>query len=341
MRVLLTGATGFVGLNVVAELLAAGHAVRAYVRARSPATYLARFPAEIFRGALDDVPRLRRALDGVGAVVHCAGDTSCDRAHRARIWRTNVEGTRAVVAAAQAENVRRFVYTSTTSTVGAHSDPGRRWDERTPLEGFRAASPYGASKLEAERIVLGAAGLDAVVLNPAEVIGAWDHTLQWGRMVVAVCHDQVPFVPPGSASFCSAREVARAHVAALTRGVPGSRYLLAGADAGYAQLIDEISRAAGVRPRLPGGSYALRRAAAALRTALAPLGVRAPLVEPYRMRVFGGHYLFDSGRAVRDLGYRPAPLPEMIQDCLAWYRQEGMVPLPPAPGAPHAEELHA
>jgi dihydroflavonol-4-reductase len=339
MRVLLTGSTGFVGLNVVAELLAAGHAVRAYVRPRSPAAYLARFPVEVFRGELDDVPRLRRALGGVEAVVHCAGDTSCDRAHRRRVWHTNVEGTRAVVAAAQAENVRRLVYTSTTSTVGAHDDPDRRWDEGTPLQGFRAASPYGSSKREAERIVLGAAGLEAVVLNPAEVIGAWDHTLQWGRMVLAVCHDQVPFVPPGSASFCSAREVGRAHVAALTRGAPGTRYLLAGADAGYARLIDEISRAAGVRPRLPGGSYAVRRAAAALRTALAPLGVRAPLVDPYRMRVFGGHYLFDSARAVRELGYRPAPLAEMIQDCLAWYRQEKMVP--PAPGTAHAEELHA
>jgi dihydroflavonol-4-reductase len=295
----------------------------------------------VARGALEDAPRLRRVLAGCQAVVHLAGDTSCYRAHRPRLWATNVEGTRAVVSAAQAEGVRRLVYTSTTSTVGAVSDPDRAWDEHVPLTGFRARSPYGSSKRAAEDVVLSAPEVRPIVLNPAEVIGAWDHTLQWGRMVLAVCHDRVPFVPPGGASFCSAREVARAHVAALTLGTPGRRYILAGAEASFRELIAEISAAAGAAPRLPGGSYTLRRLVAGALAATAPLTGRWPLVDPYRMRVFAGHYHFDCSLAQRELGYRAAPLGEMIGDCLAWYRQEGMIApaVSPAPG--RAEETYA
>lgn len=341
MNVLVTGANGFVGLNVVAALVEAGHGIRAWVRERADTRYLEGFPVEVARGALEDADPLRRALRGVDAVIHCAGDTSCYRFHAARVWAANVEGTRAVVEAARRAGVGRFVYTSTTSTVGASSDPARRWDEETPLAGFRARSPYGSSKLEAERIVAraAAAGLPAVILNPAEVLGPWDHTLQWGRMVLAVAHDRVPFVPPGSASFCSAREVGRAHVAALTRGTPGARYVLAGADATYAELIAEIASVVGRTPRLPGGPYALRRLAARATLLLRPLTGALPMVDPYRMRVFAGHYRFDTGRAVRELGYRAAPLREMIEESWAWYARDGRGP--PAASADGREAAHA
>jgi dihydroflavonol-4-reductase len=328
MNVLVTGANGFLGLNIVSACVDAGHRVLAWVRESSDARFLQRFPVVIERGALRDVRRLAGALRGVDAVIHCAGDTSCYSRDALRVWEANVDGTRAVVEAARAAGVGRLVYTSTTSTIGAASDPSTRWDEATTLGGFRARSPYGTSKLAAERLVADAceAGLPAVILNPAEVLGPWDHTLQWGRMVLAVAHDRVPFVPPGSASFCSAREVARAHVAALTRGTPGARYILAGADATYADLIAEIAAVVGTSPRRPRGPYLLRRLAARVTLALQPLTGSMPLVDPYRMRVFGGHYLFDPARAVRELGYRAAPLREMVEECWNWYAAEGMVP---------------
>jgi dihydroflavonol-4-reductase len=145
-------------------------------------------------------------------------------------------------------------------------------------------------------------------------------------MVLAVSHDEVPFVAPGGATFCSAAEVGRAHAAALERGTIGARYILGGADATYRDLVDTIAAAAGFRPRLPCGSYALRRAWARLAVACRRFGAPPPLVEPYRMRVLAGNYRFDSARAVRDLGYRPAALAEMVGSAWAWYRGEGMVP---------------
>jgi dihydroflavonol-4-reductase len=327
MLVAVTGANGSVGLNVVEALLEAGHAVRAVVRPSSDVRCLARLPVADAGAELLDQRCLDKAFWGVEGVVHCAGDTSCDPRDLPRLVATNVEGTRAVVRAALRCEALRFVYTSTTSTIGA-CDGGAPSNEYNSLRGFRARSPYGRTKVAAERIVLEATreGLAPIVLNPAEVIGPWDHTLQWGRMVLAVCHDQVPFVPPGGATFCSAAEVGRTHAAALERGTIGARYILGGANASYRELIDTIAAVGGVRPRLPCGSYALRRAKARLAVACKRFGAPQPLVEPYRMRVFAGNYRFDSARAVRDLGYRPPSLVEMIRSAWAWYRAEGMVP---------------
>ena len=323
MRVLITGAAGFVGLNVVAALEEARHEVHAYVRGTSRTEYLRRMAVRLHEGELGDAARLADLMAGVDAVVHCAGNTSCYEHDRAALEETNVEGTRAVVNAAVCARVKRFVYTSTTSTVGADDDPRRAWNEDTPLVGFRAASPYGRTKAEAERIVLGAAarGLQSVILNPAEVIGAWDHSLQWGRMVLAVATNRIPFVPPGSATFCSAREVARAHVAALTRGEPGRRYILGGTDATYRELIAQIAHVTGVMPFLPAGPYEVHQARAEATLA----GGELPLVDPYRMRVFAGHYRFDTSRAIRELGYRVFPLRHMIRDAYRWYLANGFL----------------
>ncbi|MFL5367679.1 MAG: NAD-dependent epimerase/dehydratase family protein [Myxococcales bacterium] len=327
MLVAVTGANGFVGLNVVQGLLDAGHAVRAVVRPSSDVRYLARLGARILRTDFDDERGLDRAFWGVEGVVHCAGATSCDQRDLSRLVATNVEGTRAVVRAALRCEAARFVYTSTTATIGARHR-GCPSNEYSPLQGFRARSAYARTKAAAERIVLEATreGLAPIVLNVAEVIGPWDHTLQWGRTVLAVCHDHVPFVAPGAATFCSAVEVGRAHAAALERGTIGARYILGGADASYRELVDTIAAVAGLRPCLPRGSYALRRARARLAVACRRFGAPQPLVDPYRMRLFAGDYRFDSARAVRDLGYRPASLVEMVRSAWAWYRAEGMVP---------------
>src|SRR3954468_9252564 len=293
MLVAVTGANGFVGLNVVEGLLDAGHAVRAVVRPSSDVRYLARLGARILRTELDDERGLDRAFWGVEGVVHCAGTTSCDPRDLSRLVATNVEGTRAVVRAALRCEAARFVHTSTTATIGAR-DGGSPSNEYSPPGGFRARSPYARTKAAAERIVLEATreGLAPIVLNRAEALGPWDHTLQWGRMVLAVCHDHVPFVPPGGATFCSAAEVGRAHVAALERGTIGARYILGGADATYRELVDTIAAVGGLRPCLPRGSYALRRARARLAVACRGFGAAQPLVDPYCMRIFAGNYRF-------------------------------------------------
>jgi dihydroflavonol-4-reductase len=164
-------------------------------------------------------------------------------------------------------------------------------------------------------------GLDGVILNPAEVVGPYDYNLQWGRMVLAVQYDQVPFVPPGGGTFCAATEVGRAHANALVRGRPGERYILGGDHASYARFVETAMVLLGRDCRLPEANYAWLVAKAWLQDrGLAP---GKPAVEPYRMRVFAGDYFFDSAKAVRELGYGCAPLTQMLRDCANWYRRNG------------------
>jgi len=325
MDVFMTGANGFVGLNVTSALVAAGHRVTAYVRARSNTSFLEPLGARIVRGSLEDAAAVTEAMRGAQAVIHTAGNTSCSWRDLPALTAANVTGTRNVVDAAVASGVPRLVYTSTTSTIGATSGASRPADETTPLRGFRARSPYAITKRRAEEIVLSAAarGVECVILNPAEVIGPCDYNMQWGRMVLAVFHDQVPFVPPGGGSFCAATEVGRAHVSALTRGRSGERYILGGEDASYARFIDTIVQVLGKPCRLPSSSYRWLYVKALLQEKLPSVVPGKPVVEPYRMRVFSGTYYFDSSKAVRELGYTCPPLVQMLQECADWYGRNG------------------
>jgi dihydroflavonol-4-reductase len=321
----MTGANGFVGLNIVSALVAEGHAVTALVRPGSDTSHLEPLGVRIVRLASADVATLKRAMGGSQALVHTAGNTSCNRRDLPALMAANVHFTQNLVDAAVACGVARIVYTSTTSTIGVSPGAGQRADETTPLRGFRARSPYAVTKRRAEEIVLSAQqhGLSCIVLNPAEVIGPYDYNLQWGRMVLAVQHDQVPFVPPGGGSFCAATAVGRAHASALTRGRSGERYILAGEDASYERFIETTAQVLGKSFHRPRASYRWLYAKALLQQALPALVPGKPIVEPYRMRVFGETYFFDSTKAVRELGYSCAPLQQMLRECANWYRRHG------------------
>jgi dihydroflavonol-4-reductase len=325
MQVFVTGGNGFVGLNIVSALVSCGHRVTAIVRPGSNVKYLEPLGAQIVRGGLDDADAVAEAMRGAQAVIHTAGNTSCKWSDLPALEAANVHGTRNVVDAALRNGVRRLVYTSTTSTVGAYDDESRVADESVPLSGYRARSPYASTKLQAERIVFqaNARGLETIVLNPAEVVGAYDHNMQWGRLLIAAHHDQLPFSPPGGATYCSAADVGRAHVSALSLGTPGERYLLGGENIRIARFLNVIGEVLGKPLRIPKTNYRWLRLKTALQERRIPFLPGQPAVEAYRMRVMGCTYYFDSSKAERELGYRSAPIEAMVRDSADWYRRNG------------------
>lgn len=327
MHVFMTGANGFVGLNIVSALVEAGHSVTAYVRAGSNVKYLEPFGVDIVRGELTDAAAVAKAMSGAKAVIHTAGNTSCNRRDWPLLEEANVHGTQTVVRAAIANRVSRIVYTSTTSTVGAVEGEGHLANEDTRLTGFRARSPYAISKQMAEEALQDARkhGVECVILNPAEVLGPYDHNMQWGRMVLAVHHNQVPFLPPGGGSFCHAADVGRAHVNALTQGRSGERYILAGHNIRYDRFLMAIANVLGQSFDAPGVNYNWLYLKSVLQEKFPSLVPGKPIVEPYRMRVFGGTYYFDSAKAERELSYRSAPIEQMLRDCANWYRDHGFM----------------
>jgi dihydroflavonol-4-reductase len=285
---------------------------------------------EVHEGELHEPEPLARALRGVDAVIHAAGATSCDWADWPLLQACNVHGTEALLKAAMRSGVGRMVYTSSTATVGSHATPGCEADESQPLSGWRERSPYARSKQQAEQLLLDQRELPVIVLNLAEVVGPWDHSLQWGRIVLATALGQLPFVPPGSATFCSAGDAASAHLRALDAGQPGERYIVGAESMSIRDFLALAGQAAFAEPLpLSRRPWILLRATSSWRQRLRGMGlhrIAAPVVDPYRMRVFGGHHLFSDAKAQQAFGHRCQPLHEAVAQCHNWYLAHGFLP---------------
>ena len=248
---LVTGATGFLGLNLVRELTGAGWDVIALHRHGSDLKHLRRFPVRLAEAALEDPASLERAApEGLDAVFHTAADLSSWRGHRDRQTRANVDGTRHMVELALRRKARKFVHTSTTGVYGLPREP---FDESAPHLGLGSGFHYQHTKALAEDEVRARRrrGLDAVILNPANIIGAFDGAAVWSRLIVLAATGKLPAVPPGGGSFCHGAAVARAHVAAVEKGRTGENYILGGADASYRDVVRTLGGHHGARAARP------------------------------------------------------------------------------------------
>jgi nucleoside-diphosphate-sugar epimerase len=326
-----TGASGFVGLNLVEELLAQGWRVIALHRADSDLKYLRRLPAARAVGDVTHAPSVRRAMpQDVDAVFHVAGDTSLWSGNNAAQDRVNIDGTRNVVGAALEKRARRFVHTSSISAYGLQRG---RIDEGAAQRGAESPVNYERSKFLGEEAVRAgmARGLDAVILNPAGIVGRYD-TRGWARLVTMVAAGTLPGVPPGARSFCHVREVARAHVAAVERGRAGENYLLGGTDASFPELVREIGAALGRRVPARATPAWVLRAMGAVSALHGALTGKQPTLTPEAVRMVTGKMSCDSSKAVRELNFRAAPLAEMVADCVRWMTAEGLLPGVESPG---------
>jgi nucleoside-diphosphate-sugar epimerase len=324
-----TGGTGFLGLNLVDRLTAARWKVFALHRSTSDLTHLKRFPVELVRGSIEDASSLDAAVPArVDVVFHVAGDVSFWSRHRQRQTRTNIDGTRNVVAAALKRRAK-LVHTSTTSVYGF---PPSAFDETAPHLGRNSWFHYMHTKAVAEEAVREgiAGGLDAVILNPANIIGPYDRH-NWARLILLAAAGKLPRIPPGRGSFCHATEVARAHVAAAEHGRTGENYILGGADASFADLIRTIGDVVGrevpsriMRPRF-------MRSAGRVLGWVSLVTRREPVVTPESAAFLCADLTCKTDKAVRELGYQPSSLLTMVRDCHRWLVAEGFLTGQPAP----------
>lgn len=323
MRILLTGATGFLGSHVARALVVAGHAVRALARPQSSRAILSDVPElEWVAGDLLDAGSLRAAAAGCEAVVHAAAMVDFAPRHAARQREINVEGTRHVLEAARAAGVKRLVHTSSVATIG-RAPAGSVADEETRYD-WPVGLGYNESKRDAERIVRRAGGIETVCVNPALVFGPGEvgrRTLPLFRMVK---WGLMPLVPPGGTTLCDVRDVAAAHVAALTHGEPGARYILGGPHLTFRELattIAEVTRGARPVAELPAG---LLRAAALPVAGLARLGVPLPF-SAGNIAYLGNYAYYSSARAEAALGYRTRDAAETLADAARWYGSQDLL----------------
>lgn len=315
MAYALTGATGFVGTRLARLLVEDGHRVRALVRAPERARGLADLGVELVPGDLADAASLDALCAGAEALFHVAGWYQVGSRTPRQGWVVNVEGTRAVLEAAERAGVPRVVY---TSTLAVNSDTGGRVVDESYRFTGRHLSVYDETKARAHELTRQAAarGLPVVTVQPGVVYGPGD-TSQTGRLVSDVVAGARPVVPDaGGVCWGYIDDVARGHVLALRHGRIGESYMLAGPAATLAEGLRVAARVAGTRgprvvPRRAVAAGAAVTGAAERRLRL-PL---APVAEPLRVSL--ASYLGSAAKAVRELGWSSRSLEEGMAPTVA------------------------
>ena len=302
-----TGASGFIGVNLVKQLGEAGWSVIAMHRQTSDLTYLRQFPATRVVGDIGDRAFLEDTIpEGVDALFHVAGNVSFDSSGDQPQTHANVAGTRAVVDVAKAKNVGRFVHTSTGAVWGLHD--GIPIDETAPSNVDEIPVNYYRTKKAAEDIVLEAAatGLDAVCVNPGNVVGPYDRVI-WGPFVQAIASGAMTTVGTGGGAYCHVDETAKAHISACEQGRRGERYILAGANETYATVASVVAGLVGVDAPTVSSE---------------PNPDASAEIQYTSMRT----QIMLCDKAVRELGFKPVPLRTMFEDLCVWMREEGLLP---------------
>jgi dihydroflavonol-4-reductase len=335
---LVTGGTGFVGANLVRELVASGAGVRVLVRPSSDRRALAGVRGlEYAEGDLLDAGSLRRAVGGVPAVYHVAADYRLWARDPDELYRTNVDGTRGVLEACAEAGVRRVVYTSTVGALGRPPD-GSPGVEDTPVTLADMIGPYKASKFLAEQVAVefAARGLPLVIVNPSAPIGPWDvKPTPTGQMIVDFMRGRMVGTLDTGLNLVHVRDVARGHVLAAERGRAGEKYILGNANLSLAEIGGLLAELTGRKPPRVRVPYVVAWSAAACLEGVARLTGGTPAVPLAAVRMARKRMYFSAAKAVRELGLPQTDVRAALREAVTWFADHGYAALRarPAPAS--------
>jgi dihydroflavonol-4-reductase len=326
MRVFVTGATGFVGWHLMEALLARGHQVRCLVRPASTALLDGR-PVEVVSGDLTDAAGLRRAIQGVDVVYHCAADYRLYVPDPPAMYAANVDGTENVLRASAEAGVGRVVYTSTVGALGLHDDATPA-DERAPASLNDMIGHYKRSKFLAERVAerWAANGLPVVIVNPTAPVGERDlKPTATGKFILDFIRGKIPAYVDTGLNLVDVRDVAQGHLLAAEKGRVGEKYILGYRNMTLREILQTLAGIVGrpaPRVRIP---HWVPLAVAAVDTGWARLMHGLPRFELDAVRLSRKKMFFDSGKAVRELGLPQTPVEEPLRRAVEWYRAHGYI----------------
>lgn len=325
---LITGASGFVGSAVARLLLARGFRVKALVRGDKDRINLRDLDVEIASGDLSDAAAVARAIGGARFVFHVAADYRLWAPDRRKIMTNNVSYTETVMNAVLAEGAERVVYTSSVATL--KPDRERPADETRPASLANAVGVYKQSKVAAERQVehmVRTRGLPAVIVNPSTPIGPRDiRPTPTGRIVIEAASGRMPAYVDSGLNLAHVDDIAAGHLAALDRGRIGERYILGGQDVRLRDVLAAIAHRAGRKaPRVRLPRWPLFPIAW-LNEQRCRLTGGDPFLNVDSLKMARDAMYFSSSKAENELGYHARPYEEGIDDALAWFRQQRMIP---------------
>jgi len=326
MLAFVTGATGFLGSHVARVLSDQGAQLRLLVRPSSDLRNIADLNAERVEGDLRDPASIEKALTGCDALFHVAADYRLWVRDPQQMYRSNVEGTRALLEAARKQGVRRVVYTSSVATMGFSSN-GRLADENSAVSLTDMIGHYKRSKFMAEQVAFEAArsGVDVIVVNPTTPIGERDlKPTPTGRIVVDFLKRKFPAYVDTGLNLVDATECARGHIQALEKGRSGERYILGGENLTLKQILDRLGAITGLpspKVKLP---YVFALAAGVVdETVTGRILDREPRATIDAVRMGRKKMFISSAKAERELGWRSVPVNDALRRSVEWFRANG------------------
>ena len=320
--VLVTGATGLVGNNLVRRLLDQGQSVRVLVRAGADARPLEGLGVERVRGDVRDRAAVDHACEGVQAVLHAAALIHLGWTQRERAREINVQGTRHLVEAARRAGAR-MVHVSSVDALGAGSvdcpaDEESYSEEKVPCT-------YVLTKRESDQVVHQGVreGLDAVIVHPCFMLGPWDWKPSSGRMLLAVAQRFTPAAPSGGCNVCDIRDVAGGILAAWRSGKTGRSYILGGENLRYLELWKLFAAVTSASAPAFRVGPLMRYAAGLWGDLRTRMSGHEPELNSAAIAMSCQYHFYSSARAKSELDYRCRPVRESVQDAWKWFQEHG------------------
>jgi dihydroflavonol-4-reductase len=328
LKAFLTGATGFLGAHVARVLASQGAQLRVLVRPTSDLRNLQGLSVESATGDLRDPASIDRAIAGCDTVFHVAADYRLWVRDPDEMYRSNVEGTRGLLAAARKNKVGRVVYTSSVATMGFSCD-GTVANEDSPVALDDMVGPYKRSKFMAEQIALdaGRSGQHVVVVNPSTPVGEMDvKPTPTGRIVLNFLKKKFPAYVDTGLNLVDATECARGHVMALEKGRSGQRYILGGENLTLKQILDKLAVITGLpSPTVEVPHFVALGAAVVDELWTGRILGREPRATIDAVRMGRKKMFVASTKAERELGWQMVPVDAALGRAADWFRTQGYV----------------
>jgi dihydroflavonol-4-reductase len=327
MTVLITGANGHIGANLVRALIENKQATRCLVHVNTRA--IDGLPTEKVSGNIRDLDSLCHAFEGIDTVYHLAANISLNLDSWRQLEETNVQGTRNVVEACLRTGVRRLVYFS--SIHAFQREPlTHPVDESNPLVDSVNNPPYDRSKAAATREVRKGLekGLDAVIVHPTAVIGPHDYQPSYlGEAILMIAKGKLPALVKGGYDWVDSRDVASGAMAAAEKAPAGAAYLLGGRWVSMCDLAALVGELTGARIGTFVCPMWLANLGAIYFKGMSKLNGKQPLYTSMSLKALQDNKNISHDKASQELGYQPRPFRDTLEDTLRWFRENGQLSL--------------
>ncbi len=323
MKILVTGADGLLGSNLVRELLTRGHSIRAVIQPGRQQKTLEGLTLEKFSGNLLNSNEVVKAGEGCDAVIHCAASTSVWPIRSEIVNKVNIEGTKNIIKSVHQNKVQRMIYVGTANSFGFGSKekPGV---EGNPYKSATYGLDYMDSKYKAQQIILKEVQenqLPAVIVNPTFMFGPYDSNPSSGAMIVALYKGKVPGYTSGGRNYVCAKDAAVAIANALTKGRVGECYILGNQNLSYKEAFGKIASAIGVNPPSISIPSAFAKLYGRVGSLIGIMSGKTPAISYPLSRIACDEHYFSPAKAVNELELPQTPIETGIKECFEWLKE--------------------